>query len=81
VLGACAGNALARELAKLSHGVFTHHVLKHWRDQDGYTPPDPITELSLAKYVMVVMPRDYPDLPRPIWGGGGTGSFVLRRLP
>ncbi|MCM3872312.1 MAG: caspase family protein [Pyrinomonadaceae bacterium] len=81
VLGACAGNALAREMVKLSHGVFTHHVLKHWRDQDGYNPPDPITELSLARYITVVMPRDYPDLPKPIWGGGGAGSFVLRRLP
>lgn len=81
VLGACAGNALAREMVKLSHGVFTHHVLKHWRDQDGYNPPDPITELSLASYITLVMPRDYPDLPKPIWAGGGAGSFVLRRLP
>lgn len=81
VLGACAGNALAREMVKLSHGVFTYHVLKHWRDQDGYNPPDPITELSLARYITVVMPREYPKLPRPIWGGGGAGSFVLRRLP
>ena len=80
VLGACAGNALARELAKLSHGVFTYHVLKHWRDQDGYTPPNPITELSLANYITLVMARDYPELPSPIWGGGGAGSFVLRRL-
>ncbi len=81
VLGACAGSALARELKELSHGVFTYHVLRHWRDQDGYSPPDPITELSLARYILDVMPRNYPSLPKPIWGGSGAGSFVLRRLP
>lgn len=80
VLGACAGNYVARELKDLSHGIFTYYVLKHWRDQDGWTPPNPITNLSLASYVMATMPQNYPKLPKPIWGGAGVGSLILRKM-
>jgi uncharacterized caspase-like protein len=81
VLAACAAEAQAREKDDLGHGVFTHSVLRHWRDLDGHHLPDCITFGSLVDYVGQVIPRDHPELPLPVYNGVGMGgTVVLRRL-
>jgi hypothetical protein len=81
VLAACAGEAQAREKEGLGHGVFTYYVLRHWRDLDGYHPPDQITFGSLIDYVGQNMPRDHPELPLPVYNGIGMGgTVILRRI-
>src|SRR5262249_46968820 len=79
VLAACTGAAQAREKAELSHGVFTYHVLRHWRDLDGAHAPAPITVFSLVDYVCRTMARDHPDVPLPVFSGAGV-TFELRRI-
>lgn len=78
LLAACTGAAQAREKAELGHGVFTYHVLRHWRDLDGAHPPNPVTVFSLVDYLGRVMPRDHPDVPLPVFSGTGV-AFELRR--
>jgi hypothetical protein len=81
VLAACAGEALAREKTELGHGVFTHYVLKHWRDLDGHHLPDRITFGSLVDYVGQAIPQYHPDLPLPVYNGVGMGgTVILRRI-
>ena len=53
----------------------------HWRDLDGYHPPDQITFASLIDYVGHHMPRDHPELPLPVYSGIGMGgTVILRRI-
>jgi uncharacterized caspase-like protein len=81
VLAACAGEAQAREDSSLGHGVFTHFVLKHWRDLHGDHPAQRITFGSLVDYVGSAMPSHHPDVHLPVYNGVGVGStFVLRQL-
>jgi hypothetical protein len=81
VLAACAAGALARELRTLRHGVFSYYVLLHWRDQDGFHPPECITFSTLLDYVGATMKQNHPDLPLPTWSGSGEGpTLILRRL-
>ena len=59
--------------------MFTHYVLKHWRDLDGYHPPHCINFGSLVDYVGRMIPQDHPELPLPVYSGVGTGgTFILR---
>jgi len=55
ILAACSGAAQAREDPVLKHGVFTHHVLRHWRDRDDAPPSGRVTFGSLIDYVGRVM--------------------------
>jgi uncharacterized caspase-like protein len=81
VLAACAGEAQAREEEALGHGVFTHYVLKHWRDRDGLHPSGRITFGSLVDYVGQAMPQHHPTVPLPVYNGVGVGgTFVLRAV-
>jgi hypothetical protein len=79
VLAACVGEAQARELDDLGHGVFTHYVLKHWRDLDGHHQPDCITFGSLVDYVGQMIPQMHPNFPLPVYNGVGIGSTVILR--
>src|SRR5262249_48056874 len=74
VLAACAGQAQARESESLAHGVFTHYVLRHWRDLEGDHPPGRITFGSLVDYVGRVMAEKHPELPLPVYNGMGEGG-------
>jgi hypothetical protein len=81
VLAACAGEAQAREEAALGHGIFTHYVLKHWRDLEEEHPPGRITFGSLVDYVGHVMPQHHPRVSLPVYNGIGVGgTFTLRLL-
>lgn len=81
VLAACPGEASARELPSLEHGVFTYYILKHWQALEGPHPSNCINFASLYSYVFDEMPRNHPDLPPPVWGGAGAGSpLVLRKI-
>jgi uncharacterized caspase-like protein len=79
VLAACAGHSQARESERFGHGVFTHYVLKHWRDLEGEHPAGRITLGSLIEYLAQVMARDHPDLPLPVYGGWGEGGMLALR--
>src|SRR6476661_3550628 len=65
VLTACAGSQLAREVAALGHGVFTHYTLQWWTES-----PD-VDDLSLASYVAAGLERD--GLPPIARGGAQEG--------
>jgi uncharacterized caspase-like protein len=81
ILAACAGEAKAREEASLGHGVFTHHVLKHWRDLDDAPNSGLITFGSLVDYVGRMMTRGSADDSLPVYNGIGVGpTFSLRHL-
>jgi hypothetical protein len=79
VLAACPGRELAREDAALGHGLFTYHVLKHWRDLDG-AAAGLVSFASLVDYVGSRMAELHRGLPLPVssWVGEGP-TFVLRR--
>jgi hypothetical protein len=79
VLAACAGQAQARESDSLGHGVFTHYVLRHWRDLEGDHPPGRITFGSLVDYVGRVMKEKHDNLPPPVYNGMGEGGFLVLR--
>ena len=82
VLAACPGEARARELEDLRHGVFTHYLLRHWRDLEEPHPPDRITFGSLVDYVGSVMPLKHPQLPLPVYNGVGAGAtLILASIP
>src|SRR5262249_54787715 len=67
ILAACGGEALAREKFDLGHGVFTYHVLRHWRDLDGIPPSGRVTFNSLIEYVGEKINIDHPEVPRPVY--------------
>jgi hypothetical protein len=78
ILAACAGEAQAREELSLGHGVFTHYVLRHWRDRDDAPASGRITFGSLIDYVGRMMPQDPRQVSLPVYSGVGVGStFVL----
>jgi uncharacterized caspase-like protein len=79
VLAACAGSALAREEERLSHGIFTYYVLRHWRDREGVRPGDAITFGSLVDYVGGSMEAHGQDVPLPVFNGVGMGSTLCLR--
>jgi uncharacterized caspase-like protein len=80
VLAACPGEQQAREADELGHGVFTHYVLRHWRDLDGDVYEEGVTFDSLVRYVARAMKRHQPNVPAPVYSGSGEGDFfVLRR--
>ncbi|MFC1597012.1 caspase domain-containing protein [Planctomycetota bacterium] len=82
VMAACAGHAQAREASSLKHGIFTHYVLRHWRDLDGDHPPDSITFGTLIDYVGRMLPKCHPDAALPVYSGVGMGgTLVLRKWP
>ncbi len=82
ILAACPGEARAREIASLQHGIFTHYVLKHWRDLEDPHPPDRITFGSLVDYVGSKMPVNHPQIPLPVYNGVGVGgTLILYRIP
>jgi Flp pilus assembly protein TadD len=71
VLTACPGDDLARELAELQHGVFTHYLLAHWRGWD-----DEVTAESL--FAAIDAGLEGHSLPRPVMGGTHRGRLRLR---
>ncbi len=71
VLTACPGEELARELRELGHGVFTHHLLEHWRERDAE-----VTAESLFAEIDQGLERR--GLPRPVMGGTHRGRLTLR---
>jgi hypothetical protein len=79
VLAACAGEAKARESDDFCHGVFTHYILKHWRDLEGEHPRDRITFGTLVDYVGRIMAEKHPDLPLPVYNGMGEGGMLILR--
>jgi hypothetical protein len=79
ILVACAGEHLAREEDRLGHGVFTHYVLRHWRDRDGHHFPEGVTFDSLVRYVAAAMKDHRPSVPLPVYSGTGEGPFVVLR--
>jgi uncharacterized caspase-like protein len=81
ILAACAGEAQAREDPGLGHGVFTHYVLRHWRDLDDAPASGHVTFGSLIDYVGRMMPQDPRQVSLPVYNGVGVGStFVLRSI-
>jgi hypothetical protein len=79
ILAACGGAAQAHEDAELGHGIFTSHVLRHWRDRDGAAASGAITFGSLVDYVGSAMPRNHPHVPLPLYSGVGLGSTLVLR--
>jgi tetratricopeptide (TPR) repeat protein len=71
VLTACPGDALARELAELRHGVFTYHLLAHWRGRE-----DEVTAESL--FAAIDQGLEGHGLSRPVMGGTHRGRLTLR---
>jgi uncharacterized caspase-like protein len=79
ILTACAGEARTREDDRLRHGVFTYHVLRHWRDLDGAPPSGLVTFGSLVDYVGQRIASDHPEVPLPVYNGVGKGGTIILR--